>query len=143
MTNRIKTSTLQNVFRVLLGCFMLFAGIGHFSFLRADFQSQVPDWIPLEKDFVVLASGAVEICFGLSMIFWLNQKTKVGLALALFFILIFPGNIAQYLNGSDAFGALNSDATRLRRLFYQPVLILWALWSTGAWKAWRTRNQNS
>lgn len=140
MINRKQTSTLQNVFRVLLGCFMLFAGIGHFSFMWADFQAQVPNWLPFSKDFVVLASGAVEMFFGLAMIFWLNQKTKVGLGLALFFILVFPGNIAQYINGTDAFGALNSDATRLRRLFYQPVLIVWALWPTGACQAWRTRN---
>ena len=140
MNNRIETNTFQNVFRVILGCFMLFAGIGHFSFMRADFQAQVPDWVPLSKDFVVLASGVVEICLGLSMIFWIKQKTKVGLALALFFILIFPGNIAQYMNSTDAFGSLNSDASRLRRLFFQPVLIVWALWSTVAWKAWRTRN---
>ena len=61
-----------------------------------------------------------------------------GFFCAIFFILIFPGNIAQYLDSKDAFvGVLDSDEARLRRLFYQPILIAWALWSTSAWKAWR------
>jgi uncharacterized membrane protein len=137
-----QTSTAQNVFRILLGAFMLLAGISHLTFNRIEFQAQVPDWLPFSKDFVVLASGVVEVAFGLAMVFWANQKVKVGLALALFFVLIFPGNISQYINGRDAFGALNSDKARLVRLFFQPVLIAWALWSTGAWKAWREKTIN-
>jgi uncharacterized membrane protein len=77
------------------------------------------------------------------MLFWVKQRVKVGCALALFFVLIFPGNIAQYVNGTDAFGALNSDRARLIRLFFQPVLIVWALWSTGALKSWKNRNENN
>jgi uncharacterized membrane protein len=75
------------------------------------------------------------------MVFWSKQRVKVGVALALFYVLIFPGNISQYLNGTDAFGALNSDKARLIRLFFQPVLIAWALWSTGAWTAWKNRKK--
>jgi uncharacterized membrane protein len=54
----------------------------------------------------------------------------VGLIVAIFFILIFPGNINQYVNGVDAFG-LDTDQKRLIRLFFQPLLVVWALWSTG------------
>jgi len=86
----------------------------------------------------VILSGIVEILLGLGLAFWKKEHTRFGWALALFFILIFPGNISQYLEGKDAFGVLNSDGARLRRLFFQPVLIAWALWSSGAWKAWRT-----
>lgn len=110
---------------------MVLAAIGHFTFQRSEFQAQVPNWIPLSKDIVVLLSGMLEILLGLAMVFWTRQKVKVGITLALFYILVFPGNIAQYLNGTDAFG-LNTDKARLIRLFFQPVLILWALWSTGA-----------
>ena len=109
---------------------MILAAIGHFTFQRADFQAQVPNWIPLEKDLVVILSGVVEISLGLAMIFWTKQKVRVGIVLAIFYVLIFPGNIAQYMNGTDAFG-LNTDQSRLIRLFFQPVLIVWALWSTG------------
>ncbi|MEO5998223.1 MAG: hypothetical protein ABIN89_15865 [Chitinophagaceae bacterium] len=128
---KIRTSTLQNIFRIILGLFMVLAAIGHFTFQRSEFQAQVPNWIPLSKDIVVLLSGMLEILLGLAMVFWTRQKVKVGITLALFYILVFPGNIAQYLNGTDALG-LNTDKARLIRLFFQPVLILWALWSTGA-----------
>ncbi|MCX2486736.1 hypothetical protein [Pedobacter sp. MR2016-24] len=128
-----KTNTFQNIMRVVLGSFMILAAIGHFTFQRADFQAQVPNWIPLEKDLVVILSGVAEISLGLAMIFWTKQKVKVGIVLAVFYVLIFPGNIAQYMNGTDAFG-LNTDQSRLIRLFFQPVLIVWALWSTGVFR---------
>jgi len=126
-----ETSTLQKVFRIILGSFMVLAAIGHLSFQRQEFQAQVPDWLPLGKDIVVILSGIVEAGLGLALIFWHKQRVYVGIALAIFFVLVFPGNIAQYLNHTNAFG-LNTDQARLTRLFFQPVLILWALWSSGA-----------
>ncbi|MGR3812209.1 DoxX family protein [Jiulongibacter sp. NS-SX5] len=126
-----KTSTFQNIARIILGSFMVLAAIGHFTFQREEFQAQVPEWLPFSKDFVVIASGLVEAGLGLGMIFWKKQRVWVAIALATFFVLIFPGNIAQYVNGTDAFG-LDTDQKRLIRLFFQPVLILWALWSGGA-----------
>jgi uncharacterized membrane protein len=141
MKTNIKTSRTQNIFRILLALFMIFAGFSHLTFNRVDFQAQVPDWIPMSKDLVVVMSGIVEIMLGLGLAFWKKQRVNFGWVLALFFILIFPGNIAQYLDGKDAFGALNSDRARLLRLFFQPVLIVWALWSAGSWKAWRMRDK--
>ncbi|UUF16371.1 MULTISPECIES: hypothetical protein [Flavobacterium] len=127
----IQTTKIQNFFRVLLGLFMITAAIGHFTFQRADFQAQVPNWVPLDKDLVVILSGVVEIALGLSMLFLTKYKVFVGIALAVFYVLVFPGNIAQYLNQTPAFG-LDTDQARLIRLFFQPVLIFLALWSTGA-----------
>ncbi|MFP5081369.1 MauE/DoxX family redox-associated membrane protein [Pedobacter sp. JCM 36344] len=129
-----ETTTFQKVIRIILGLFMIFAGIGHLTLNRSEFQAQVPNWIPLDKDLVVLLSGIVEISLGLAMLFWKDQRAKIGIALAIFYILIFPGNIAQYLNHTDAFG-LNSDKARLIRLFFQPILILGALWSTGVFRS--------
>lgn len=125
------TTTFQKILRIILGLFMVIAGIGHLTLQRAEFQAQVPDWIPISKDLVVILSGLVEISLGLSMIFWKAQRAKVGIVLAIFFLLVFPGNIAQYIGHRDAFG-LDTDRARLIRLFFQPVLIVWALWSTGA-----------
>jgi uncharacterized membrane protein len=119
--------------RLLLGAALIFAGIGHFTFARETFQAQVPTWLPLDADFVVLASGAVEISLGLALTALGRQQAIAGILTALFFIAIFPGNISQYLTHTDAFG-LNTDEARLIRLFFQPVLVLWALWSTGAWQ---------
>lgn len=138
MNPTVKTTLTQNIFRFLIAAFMTYAGISHLTFNRIDFQAQVPDWLPMSKDLVVLLSGIVEIGLGLTLAFWKNYRSQIGWALALFFVLVFPGNIAQYLDGKDAFGVLNSDGARLRRLFFQPVLITWALWASGAWKQWRT-----
>jgi uncharacterized membrane protein len=137
MTKTIETTLTQNIFRILLSIFMVYAGFSHLTFNRVDFQAQVPDWLPLSKDLVVLLSGIVEIALGLGLAFWKKERVTFGWVLALFFVLVFPGNIAQYLDQKDAFGALNSDNSRLIRLFFQPVLIAWALWATGAFKAWR------
>lgn len=131
MIKAIETNTVQKVFRIILGAFMVLAAIGHLTYQRVEFQAQVPDWIPLSKDLVVILSGIVELALGLCMIFWKNERVRVGIVLAIFFVLIFPGNINQYINGINAFG-LDTDKARLIRLFFQPVLILWALWSSGA-----------
>ena len=90
-----------------------------------------------DADFVVVASGLVEITLGICLIittFIFNHlRHKVGLIVAIFFVLIFPGNINQYVNGIDAFG-LDTDTKRLIRLFFQPPLVVWAIWSTNAWQ---------
>ncbi|WP_461787849.1 DoxX family protein [Pedobacter sp.] len=125
------TSKLQKAGRIVLGIFMVLAGIGHLTFQRKEFQAQVPNWVPIDKDATVLLSGVAEIMLGLALIAYAKQRAKVGIMLALFFIAVFPGNVAQYLNHRDAFG-LNTDRARLARLFFQPVLIIWALWSSGA-----------
>jgi uncharacterized membrane protein len=140
----MKTSPIQTSLRILLGLLMTFAGIGHLTFQRQEFLAQVPRWLPNDNsfmDFVVLSSGIVEILLGLAMIFWGNQKVKVGLLLAIFYVLVFPGNISQYTNRIDAFG-LDTDQKRLIRLFFQPVLVIWALWSTGALK-WLLNKQKN
>ena len=123
---------IQNIIRIILGLGMLFAGLGHLTFARVEFQAQVPNWIPLSKDLVVVLSGIVEIILGLSMLFVRKYRKHVGFCLALFYILVFPGNIAQYVEQRDAFG-LNTDSARLIRLFFQPILIFAAIWSTELW----------
>jgi uncharacterized membrane protein len=122
---------LRSFLRCLLGSALIFAGTGHLSFSRQEFQAQVPAWLPLDADFVVLASGVVEIALGLALIFLKRYRIQVGWLTAGFFLAIFPGNISQFLNQTDAFG-LNTDEARAIRLVFQPLLILWALWASGA-----------
>jgi uncharacterized membrane protein len=122
---------LRLIARFLLGGGLIYAGIGHLTFSRTEFQAQVPVWLPLDPDFVVLASGVVEIMLGLGIASFGAIVPWAGLAAAAFFIAIFPGNINQYVEGISAFG-LDTDQARLNRLFFQPVLVVWALWSTGA-----------
>lgn len=132
-----KTSVLQSVFRILLGLFLGLAGISHLSVLRQEFLAQVPTWLPIDGDLVVVLSGIVEIVLGVGLIILSGRyRLMIGWATAAFFVAIFPGNLSQYVNQIDAFG-LDSDLSRFIRLFFQPVLVIWALWSTGAWRAWR------
>lgn len=127
----MRTTKTQNIARIIMGAFLAFAGISHLTFNRSEFLAQVPQWLPLNPGLTVILSGIVEICLGLALIFAVRHKKWVGITTAIFFILIFPGNISQYVNKVDAFG-LNTDKARFIRLFFQPILILWALWSTNA-----------
>jgi uncharacterized membrane protein len=129
---------LRKATQVLLGAALIYAGITHLTTSRIEFQAQVPNWVPFSADFVVLASGVVEILLGLALAS-LRYRKEVGIATALFFVAIFPGNISQYVNGIDAFG-LDTDRARAIRLLFQPLLVIWALWSTGAWRDIRRGN---
>lgn len=128
-----RTSLPRTLARVVLGGFLLFAGTAHLTFARADFQAQVPTWLPLDADFVVLASGVVEVLLGLALIVAWRWRVAVGFTVAAFFVAVLPGNISQYVTGTDAFG-LDTDAARLIRLPFQVLLIGLALWSTAAWR---------
>jgi uncharacterized membrane protein len=130
----------QRISQVVLGFALMYAGIGHLTTNRTEFQAQVPTILKSIADFVVLASGVVEIVLGLSLIFLWRYRVIVGWVVAAFFVAIFPGNISQYVNQVDAFG-LDSDRARFIRLFFQPLLVIWALWSTGAWSAWRSKKK--
>ena len=127
------SSIPQVVGRVVLGLFLLLAGISHLTVGREAFTAQVPDWLPVPDDLVVVGSGVVELALGASLIALPRHRVAVGWVVAAFFVAIFPGNISQYLNHVDAFG-LTSDLARALRLLFQPILVLWALWSTGAWR---------
>ena len=123
---------------MVLGFALAYAGVGHLTTSRVTFQAQVPTVFAEFADFVVLASGVVEISLGVGLIALWKYRVQLGWVVAAFFVAIFWGNISQYVNGVDAFG-LNSDRARLTRLFFQPLLVMWALGSTGAWKSWRSR----
>ena len=126
----------QRVGQVVLGLALAYAGFTHLTSSRLEFQAQVPTVFKDYADFVVLASGVAEIVLGLSLIGLWRYRVQVGLIVAAFFVAVFPGNISQYINQVDAFG-LDSDRARLTRLFFQPALVIWALWSTGAWRSYR------
>jgi uncharacterized membrane protein len=135
-----KMSLAQNISRNILGLFLTTAGISHLTWSRTEFLAQVPPWIPVNADLVVLLSGVVEIILGLSLILLFKYRIQVGWIVAAFFVLVFPGNIAQLVEHRNAFG-LNTELARWLRLPLQPLLILVALWSTGAWHSWR-KNKN-
>ena len=138
ITKSNETTVTQDTAQVLLGAFLALAGTSHLTWARSEFTAQVPKWLPMNEDLVVVLSGVVEIILGGSLVFARKQRARVGSIAALFFIVVFPGNVSQYKHHIDAFG-LNSDKARFARLFFQPVLISWALWSSGAWRSWRRK----
>jgi uncharacterized membrane protein len=127
---------LRTFGRLALGAALVFAGIGHFVNAEA-FLAQVPLWMPAPEA-VVAVSGVIELDLGCRARSSLRGATgaAVGWVVAAFFVVIFPGNISQFVTGTDAFG-LDTDAARFVRLLFQPVLVVWALWCTSAWSQWR------
>ena len=128
-----KTDLVRTGFRILLGVSLMFAGIAHLSFQRVEFLAQVPNWVPIGGDLVVILSGIIEFILGLALVFFPRYRIIIGWLASSFFVIIFPGNISQFINGIDAFG-LDTDQARFLRLFFQPMLVIWALWSTQAWR---------
>jgi len=120
-------STSRTLARIALGAAMTGAGITHLTVARREFRAQVPDWFPVDADAVVLVSGVAEVALGASFVALPKHRRTIGALLAGFFVVIFPGNVAQYVEHTDAFG-LDTDTKRFARLFFQPVLVAWALY---------------
>lgn len=130
LTRKVPATLPQNLTRIALGAFMTGAGVLHLTTAREEFRAQVPHWVPLDEDFVVLASGVAEVGLGAALLALPGRRRMAGLALAAFYVAIFPGNIGQYVEGIDAFG-LDTDTKRLARLAFQPVLVAAALYAAG------------
>ena len=124
-----RAGVLRLALRLALAAFMLLAGVAHLVAFNS-FMGQVPTWLPLRVP-IVLVSGVIEIGFGLALLLASGtRRRQAGWALAVFFVLVFPGNLYQAIAGTDAFG-LDTPAKRWGRLVVQPMLIVCALWSTG------------
>jgi len=136
-SSRIR-AVIKKVLQIFLGITLIYTGSLHLTSRRQEFQAQVPPWLGLDPDFVVLASGFVELGLGFALVTLWKFREEVGLATALFFIIIFPGNLQQYFDGINAFG-LDTDGKRAIRLLFQPLLVFWALWSTRAFRKYLVR----
>lgn len=106
------------------GAGLMFAGTGHLTFVREEFRSQVPPWVPIDADDVVVLSGAVEIALGLGLLVLPKERRRMSALTTAFLVAVFPGNIAQYRQRVDGLG-LDTDGKRLVRLLIEP-----ALWAT-------------
>lgn len=132
---------IKRIPQSLLGLALIFTGVSHLTTRRLEFQAQVPTQLNSWANEVVLASGVVEILLGISLLVLWRYRVLIGWATAAFFIAIFWGNISQFVNGVDAFG-LDSGSERFVRLLFQPLLVAWALLSTGAWKPFHGKSNS-
>lgn len=138
------TDVVRTGARLLLGMFLLVAGTAHLV-IPDEFLAQVPPFLPA-PDAIVLVSGLVELLAGAAVLAApARRRPWVGLAVAALFVVVFPGNVSQFVTGTDGFG-LDTDGARAVRLLFQPLLVAWAVWSCEAWKllprnrTWRVRN---
>ncbi|MFK4762081.1 hypothetical protein ACI3KS_14190 [Microbacterium sp. ZW T5_45] len=118
--------------RGVLALLLAVAGVMHFTQTRG-FRVVVPDWATrvsrLDADTIVIASGAAEIALATGLVALPKERRRIGWATAIFFAAVFPGNVHQWRTRRSAPG-LDTDARRFGRIFLQPVLIAWAVWST-------------
>ena len=132
---------LHTLARLALSVVLVGAGISHFSNAES-FLAQVPSWLPA-PDAVVAISGVTEAILGVALLAVPRRfRPLLGWVVATFFVVIFPGNISQFVTGTPGFG-LDSDSARFIRLLFQPVLVVWALWCTDAWSKWRRRSTST
>ena len=131
---------LRAATQTAMGAALVGTGVGHLTTLRREFRAQVPSWFPADPDLVVVVSGVAEVGLGAALLVTWPQPARavVGAATAAFFVAIFPGNVAQFLEHKDGFG-LDTDAKRLARLPFQAVLVAGALYGTDAIRTWRSR----
>ena len=130
----VLSSRLRTGARWALAIGLAFAGVNHFTNSTA-FRAQVPSWMPW-PEVVIAVSGVLELALAVALVALPRRRHQVGWIVAAFFVIVFPGNISQFITQTSAFG-LDSDLSRGIRLVFQPVLVVWALWCTGAWRDWR------
>ncbi|GEL94988.1 DoxX family protein [Cellulomonas composti] len=126
--------------QLTLAAILLTAGATHLTVAREEFRAQVPPWLPLDPDTVVVGSGVVELALGAALATTWRQPARawVGVTAAAFFVAVFPGNVAQLVEHRDAFG-LDTDAKRLARLPFQALLVGGALVATDVRRLVRRR----
>ena len=113
--------------RAAIAAILLVAGFGHFNSVDS-FRAQVPPFLP-NPELIIYVSGVVELLLATALLLARQHRATVGLVAAAFFVVVFPGNISQFVTHTDAFG-LNTDVARFVRLLFQPVLIWLSIWST-------------
>jgi len=119
--------------RWLLVALLGVAGASHLTWGRRGYRIVVPDWATkvttLDKDAIVVASGAVEVLLAGALAVLPKERRSIGCLIAAFFVAVFPGNVHQWLTGRSA-PLMRTDRARFIRLLLQPLLVAWALWST-------------
>lgn len=120
----------QQVARFSAGAGLAFAGVAHLTFARRGFRAQVPPWMPMDADDVIMLSGAVEVALGAGLITVPKHRRPLAGITAAFLAGVFPGNVSQYINRVDGLG-LDTDGKRFVRLFFQPLMCAVALHAGG------------
>ena len=126
---RFGARSLQDAMRHAMAVGFVLTGVSHFA-MSDSFLVYFPDWVPFPQP-IVYASGAVEIAGGLAL-FARRCRRQVGLALAVYLVLAFPGNVYAAVSGAEENlpGLIDAPWYPWARLPFQALFVWWALWST-------------
>ena len=127
MPARFGGRSVANAARHALGIALVFAGVSHFTLLDS-FRAHLPSWLPF-RDPMVYATGVIEVVGGLAL-FVRRYRTRVGLAVAAYLVLVFPANVYVAVAGVDVPGSPDGWYHWVR-LPLQALFVWWALRSTG------------
>ncbi|MET0862645.1 MAG: hypothetical protein ABW091_16655 [Microbacterium sp.] len=132
-SKRTPAEIVRAVGRSSLAALLAVAGASHLTWGRRGYRIVVPDWATkattLDKDAIVVASGVVEVMLAGALVVLPKERTVVGWLVAAFFVAVFPGNVHQWQTGRSA-PLMRTDRARFIRLLLQPLLVVWAIWST-------------
>lgn len=107
---------------VVLGAFVLLAGVMHFA--NPDFFNEiVPPWLPPNEVFWTYISGIAEVVIGM-MLLRPSTRRLGALAAIWLFVLVYPANIYMTWDWRDR--AASEQLVSWLRLPLQFVMIWWA-----------------
>ena len=120
--------TLRNVMRWMMAGFYVSAGAFHLA-MPGKLVPIVPDWVPFPVQ-TVLVTGVFEMAGGLALLS-ARMRRLAGVMLALYAVCVFPANIKHAIEGIELPPVPSSWWYHGPRLAMQPVLVWWALFSSG------------
>jgi uncharacterized membrane protein len=123
-------ATWAGATRYALATTLVFTASAHFTKMKHDLLRMMPDWIP-QPMAVIYFTGLCEIAGAIGLLLP-NVRRAAGLALIVFFILVFPANVKAARTGVAVGG---KRATPLWLRASMQVLFIALTW----WSAMRNR----
>ncbi|MFI5158684.1 MAG: DoxX family protein [Sphingobacteriales bacterium] len=120
-------STFKKISLVLLIIGYLLAGMNHFR-IPAFYIGIIPKYLPFPNILNILAE-LFEITFALGLIFKPTRKYAAW-GIVLMLIAFIPVHIGMLSGHTEVNGKHVQPVWAWLRLFFQPVLIVWAWWYT-------------
>ena len=113
----------RDVLAIIIGAFLLFAGIMHFA-NPTFFNDIVPPWLPPSEAFWTYVSGIAEIIVGV-LIVRRSTRRLGALAAIWLFIAVYPANLHMAWDWRDR--PFNEQLVSYGRLPFQ-FLFIWLAW---------------
>ena len=116
--------------RYALSTMLVFTASAHFTKMKHDLARMMPDWIPRPMALIYF-TGVCEIAGAIGLVLPYLRQTA-GIALIVFFILVFPANVKAARTGVAVGG---KRATPLWLRASMQVLFIALTWWSALWNA--------